>query len=131
MRTPCTLTQRLHLKNLQLHNPNVGGSQVNFVKSYGETMIVAEIKESVSDKLVFVYTEKIALGGGMSGGGGPNLNRLGKAIKMVMANAHSVLLDVLPLKEDRFANRSEFGCRGQIGKNVQTIRAQRAAQRVD
>ncbi|NNL57852.1 MAG: DUF3313 family protein [Pseudomonadales bacterium] len=129
--SPCTLTQRLHLKNLRLRNSDVGGSQVNFVKSYGETTIVAEIKESETDKLVFAYMEKISLGGGVSGSNGPQLSRLGKAIKMVMGNAHSVLVDVLPMKKERIPQRAEFGCKGQLGSNALTLRAGRSNSSVD
>ncbi|NNC55144.1 MAG: hypothetical protein HKO07_05435, partial [Pseudomonadales bacterium] len=98
--SPCTLKQRLHLKNLRLKSSEHGGSQVNFSRSYGSTTVVAEIRDSLSDEIVFIYKEKIELGGGVSGGSEARIDRLGKAIRMVMANAHKILVHALPLREE-------------------------------
>ncbi|MBT8140060.1 MAG: DUF3313 domain-containing protein [Gammaproteobacteria bacterium] len=124
--SPCTLRQRLHLKNVRLKSSERGGSQVSFSRSFGSTTVVAEIRDALSDEVVFIYKEDVALGGGVSGGPDARINRLAKALRIVMVNAHKILVHALPLHEERIATRNEFGCSGQLGKNAISLRAERA-----
>lgn len=127
--SPCTLKQRLKLEELRLNSNRGGGSQVSFMRSFGSARIVAEISDSQTDEILFRYSEDIALGGGVTGASGPNINRLAKAIKVVMANAHAILVKALPLREERIASRATFGCAGQLGKNAISLRAEHDATR--
>lgn len=125
--SPCTLKQRVKLKKLSLSESGSAGSQFNFMRSFGSTTIVAEVRDPVTDEIVFLYTEQVSLGGGTTGGGGPRIRRLGKAIQLVLANAHAVLLKAVPLREERITSRSSFGCEGQLGKKVVSLREAQGA----
>ncbi|MGB5324587.1 MAG: hypothetical protein WBN40_04070 [Pseudomonadales bacterium] len=125
--SPCTLKQQLRLENLRLSRSENRGSQLNFVRSFGDATIVAEIKDAETDEPVFIYSEKISLGGGVVGSGAPNITRLAKAIKIVMNNAHKMLVHALPLRETSIAARQQFGCAGQLGKHAVQLRADREA----
>ncbi|MGB5324588.1 MAG: hypothetical protein WBN40_04075 [Pseudomonadales bacterium] len=118
----CTLTQQLHLKRLRLYKSAAEGPVVNFISSFGEAVIVAEIKDSLTGELVFAYVEPVRLGRGVTKSASPDMDRLAAAMTEAMERAHRALVEQLPVDSERIDDRANLGCNGQIGRNVLEIR---------
>ncbi|NNC55143.1 MAG: hypothetical protein HKO07_05430 [Pseudomonadales bacterium] len=118
----CTLTQQLHMKKLLLYKSPTGEAVVNFISSFGEAVIVAEIKDSLTGELIFAYIEPVKLGRGVTKSASPDMDRLGAALNEAMERAHRALVEQLPVDADKLDDRATFGCKGQIGRNVLEIR---------
>lgn len=125
---PCTLAQKLHMKRLLLYKSPNEGPVVNFISSFGEAVIVAEIKDSVTGELVFAYVEPVQLGRGVTKSSSPDLDRLADALGESMERAHRALVEQLPVDPSRLDDRVAMGCNGQIGRNVLEIRKVLARQ---
>lgn len=110
----CTVSLAIKLRELELYDSNVMGSQSTFVRDLGSAIIAIDIADSVSGKRIFTYMEKVKLGGGMRNSSGVDLKRLDLAIEKtlsLMAGRYAPHVIEGPVDA-----RAHLGCEGKIGK---------------
>jgi len=110
----CTVSLAIKLRELELYDSNVMGSQSTFVKDLGSAIIAIDISDSMSGKRIFTYMEKVKLGGGMRNSSGVDLKRLDLAIEKGLSSmAGRYAPHVLDGPVDA---RTHLGCEGKIGQ---------------
>lgn len=110
----CAVSLGIKLRELELYDSNVIGSQSTFVRDLGSTVVAIEIRDSMTNDLIFTYMEKVKLGGGLRSSSGVDLKRLDQAIeKTLTAMAGRYAPHVVEGPVDA---RAEYGCEGKIGK---------------
>lgn len=94
---PCVVKVNFYLTDLQLYQSDLTGSTTSYVSSFGSTLMVMELRDSMTDEPLARFLQLRNLGGGTdSGFRGANLHRLGRTIGSAMREMGSQLQEVIP-----------------------------------
>lgn len=111
---PCTLRIGFYLTGLEFYESAVQGSQKTFVHSYGAVTVVLELRDSLTNQPLVRFGQRRRLGSGeQEGRVEPDLDRIGRALRAMLADVGDSLQDVLPVTT---AARAERGCEGRVGR---------------
>lgn len=98
----CVVRIDVGLKDLRLHSQSGSGSTSSYISSYGQTTMIVEFSDSMSNELLVRYLARRNLGGGPGTGlRGADLNRLGKALASIMTEMTKELQTIVPTTTQR------------------------------
>ena len=106
----CVVRVEIGLKDLRLFTAPDTGSRSSVVSSFGETTMVVEFRDSLTNVPLVRYAAHRGLGGGPgTGHGGADLGRLGKALGAMVTDMTTELQTIVPSTTVRDATSCNDG----------------------
>lgn len=93
---PCVLDLQVSLRELQLARLPTVASKSAYVSSFGSALMVIEVRDSTTNTLLLRYAAWRGLGGGQTGGSGPEIRRLGRAMGKIASDMFEDLETIVP-----------------------------------